>query len=54
MKLNIYNINGELIKTEKLEQNQQKFGLYDFKNGVYILEIKSKELVEKQKLIIQR
>jgi hypothetical protein len=52
--LNIYNIMGSLVKTEIFKQNQQQISVSDLSNGVYMVEIKSKERTEKQKLIIQR
>ena len=50
--LNIYNIIGELVRSELVQQNQQKINISDFSNGIYMIEIKSKEWAEKQKLII--
>ena len=52
--LNIYNIMGSLVKTEIFKQNQQQINVSDLSNGIYVVEIKSKELTGKQKLIIQR
>jgi len=52
--LNIYNVIGELVKSELLKQNQQKINVKGLNNGIYIVEIKSKKWTEKQKLIIQR
>jgi len=52
--MNIYNLIGTLVKTEKLKQNQQKIKVEDLGNGIYMVEIKSKEWSEKQKLLIQR
>lgn len=52
--LNIYNIMGSLVKTETLKQNQQQINVGDLSNGIYMVEIKSKGLTERQKLIIQR
>ncbi len=52
--LNIYNVIGNLISSELLKQNYQKINIRDLSNGIYIVEIKSKEWSEKQKLIIQR
>lgn len=52
--LNIYNVIGDLIRSELLKQNPQKINIGDLNNGVYLIEIKSKEGSEKQKLIIQR
>ena len=52
--LNIYNVMGALIKSETLKQNQQQINTKDLSNGIYLVEIKSKEWSGKQKLIIQR
>lgn len=52
--LNIYNVIGELIRTEKLQQNQQQINIEDLNNGIYVFEIKSDGWSERQKLIIQR
>ena len=52
--LNIYNINGSLVKSEILKQNQQQISIGNLRNGIYMVEIKSKEWTEKQKLIIER
>ena len=52
--LNIYNVVGKLISSEKLRQNQRQINVGDLSNGIYVIEIKSKEWSEKQKLRIQR
>ena len=52
--LNIYNVMGTLVKSKLLKQNQRQINIGDLSNGIYMVEIKSKELTEKQKLIIQR
>lgn len=52
--LNIYNIMGSLIKTEILLQNQQDINISALNNGIYMIEVKTKKMTEKQKLIIQR
>lgn len=52
--INIYNSIGALVKSEKLTQNQQQINVEDLGNGIYMVEIKSKEWTEKQKLIIER
>lgn len=52
--MNIYNLIGAFVKTEKLKQNQQQINVGDLSNGIYMVEIKSKEWIEKQKLIIER
>ncbi len=45
---------GELIRSETLQQNQKQINLKNLSNGIYTIEIKSKEGSKKQKLIIQR
>ena len=52
--LNIYNVIGKLISSETLKQNQQQINIGDLSNGIYIVEIKSRELSGIRKLIIQR
>lgn len=52
--LNIYKITGELVRSEILRQNQQKINISDLSNGIYMVELNSKDWTEKQKLIIQR
>ena len=52
--MNIYSIIGTLVKSEKLKQNQRQINIGDLGNGIYMVEIKSKEWTEKQKLIIER
>jgi ligand-binding sensor domain-containing protein len=52
--INIYNVTGELISTKKLQQNQQQIDIGDIINGIYMVEIKTKEWTEIQKLIIKR
>jgi len=52
--IKIYNINGKLVSSEILKENQQQINIGDLSNGIYMVEIKSKEWTEKQKLIIQR
>jgi len=52
--LNIYNLAGELVRSETLRQNQQQINIEELSNGIYMVEIKSKGWSEKQKLIIQR
>lgn len=52
--LKIYNVVGTLVKSEILEQNNSQINIGDLSNGVYMVEIKSKDCIVKQKLIIQR
>ena len=52
--INIYSVAGELIKSELLQPNQKQINVKDLSTGIYTIEIKSKEGLKKQKLIIQR
>jgi len=52
--LNIYNVIGKLVRSELLKQNQKQINISDLKNGIYLVEIKSKKWSEIKKLIIQR
>lgn len=52
--LNFYNEIGTLVKSEILKQNNRQINIGDLSNGIYMVEIKSKEWTKKQKLIIQR
>jgi len=51
--LNIYNAIGTLVKSEMLKQNKRQINVGDLSKGIYLVEIKSKEWTNKQKLIIQ-
>jgi Secretion system C-terminal sorting domain len=52
--VNIYNVVGELIHSEQLQQDQQKINVADLCNGIYMVEVGSNEGSEKQKLVIQK
>ena len=52
--LEVYTISGTLVKLEMLKQNQQKINIADLPNGVYMVTIKSKNVTETKKLVIQR
>lgn len=52
--LNIYDMMGSLIRTEAVNQNHQQMNIGDLSNGIYMVTIKSKDLTENQRLIIQR
>lgn len=54
LNLNIYNIMGSLVKTETTAVNNNQINISDLNNGIYLIEIKSKDLITKQKLIIQK
>jgi ligand-binding sensor domain-containing protein len=50
--LKIYNITGSLVKTELVKENQQQINVSDLNSGIYMVEIKSKNVTSKKKLII--
>lgn len=52
--LRIYNVFGALVKSEILKQNSPQINVGDLSNGMYMVEIHSKEWKGKQQLIIQR
>jgi hypothetical protein len=52
--INIYNILGEIVQSEKLEEHHQIVDINKLNNGIYMVEIKSGEKKKKQKLLIQR
>jgi hypothetical protein len=52
--INIYSILGVLVRSEILKQNNKQINVSDLSNGVYMVIIKSKDLTETKKLIIQR
>lgn len=54
LSLNIYNVIGELIRSEPVIQNEQQINIGDLINGIYVVEIKGDRWSEKQKLIIQK
>lgn len=52
--LYIYNIIGKLVRTEFINIDNQKINIANLSNGIYMIEIKGSNILEKQKLIIQR
>jgi len=50
----IYNVVGQLVHAENIQQNQQQINIKNLKNGIYTVEIRSKEWTGKQKLIVQK
>jgi len=54
LEINIYNLMGYLIRSETLKQNHQQINIGDISTGIYMIAIKSKDLTENQRLIIQR
>jgi len=54
LELNIYNIMGVLVSSDIIKQSQTQIDIGDLKGGIYMVEIKSKDWIKNQKLIIQR
>jgi hypothetical protein len=52
--INIFDITGALVRTLKLNQNHLQFDVGDLNSGIYIVVIKSKNLIENKKLVVQR
>lgn len=52
--INIYNVVGELLRSESLQQAQQQIHIGNLSNGVYIVEMISNRQKARQKLIIER
>jgi photosystem II stability/assembly factor-like uncharacterized protein len=53
LEINIYDVVGKLVNSKMYQQNQS-ISTSGLDNGIYLVEIKSKKWLEKQKLIIQR
>jgi N-acetylneuraminic acid mutarotase len=54
IKVNVYGVTGELVKSEILGQNQQSISVKDLKEGIYLVEIQSTNWTKNQKIVIQR
>lgn len=52
--LNIYNLLGEIVQSEKLNNGEQKINIEKLNSGVYIVEINESNLLERKRLIIQK
>lgn len=52
--MQIYTVNGILVKSELLKENRQQMHVGDLSNGIYIVKILSGEWTKEQKLIINR
>lgn len=52
--LDIYNILGKKLRTEKISNNQNQINVGNLNNGTYILEIKTNESIKIKKLLINR
>jgi len=53
LSINIYNVIGKLVKSGKLVQNIRTIETEQLSNGIYIIEVKSRNWSEKQKIVIQ-
>lgn len=51
--LNIYNIIGSLVKRETIRHEKNQVSVGDLLNGIYLIEIRSNDSSQRQKLIIQ-
>jgi len=54
LSLKICTLTGTLVKSEMMKTNQQKINIGSLATGLYMVMVKSKNLTEIQKLIIQR
>lgn len=54
VKLDIYNVIGNMVKSVMLNQDNRQINIGDLSNGVYMVTIKSQEFTETQRLIINR
>jgi hypothetical protein len=53
LRVNIFNVTGTLVKSEIINQNQE-FCVADLSEGIYMVEIKSKEWSKNKKMLIVR
>jgi hypothetical protein len=54
MQLNVYDITGALVRSLILNQGQLKLNVEALNSGIYIVILKSDDLIESQRLVIQR
>lgn len=54
MSLNIYDITGVLVRSITLDHRQLQVNVRDLKSGVYIVILKSQDLIESKKLVVNR
>jgi photosystem II stability/assembly factor-like uncharacterized protein len=52
--VDIIDLNGSLIRSEFMKENNQKFNVDDLINGTYVVEIKSNDVIVRKRLIINR
>jgi len=51
--INIYNVNGQLIKNIFSENDTEQINVSSFEKGIYLVQIKSKNAFVSKKMIIQ-
>jgi hypothetical protein len=49
----IYTVFGQLVRSKELEPNEHSLNVADMSDGVYLIELQTKEGTQKQKLVIQ-
>jgi hypothetical protein len=52
--IEIYDMMGNMVKSEMLDQNQHQFNVGELNNGLYVVSVKANGKSEIQKLMIQR
>jgi hypothetical protein len=52
--MTIYTAMGALVRSDLLKQDQRQIDIEELNNGIYIVEVKSREASVYQKLIIQK
>ena len=52
--INVYSVFGTLVKSEMLKQSQRQINIRELSSGIYLVAIKSKDMTENKRLIIQR
>lgn len=50
----MYNSSGSLVRTVKIGSQQQQVSTADLTEGIYVIEVRSREHITRQKLLIQR
>ena len=54
VKLNIYNVMGDLLRSENISKNHQTLNIQNLADGMYVASIESNNKIITQKFIIQR
>ena len=52
-KINIYNVNGQLVLNKEVNNNQKTLNISSLESGIYIIDILSENTSVKRKLIIE-